>query len=70
MEKSNPVKTAAECRASLVDAISWSVRVAANSSTKSTVLSPEEGDAIGKLVVDRLDEYLNARWRESQGPYR
>jgi len=61
------LKTAAECRASVVDAVGWAARVAGNSHGNMTV---EEGDAIGKFVVDRLDGYLNARWRESQGPYR
>jgi hypothetical protein len=47
-----------EARENLVGALSFAVRVAANSIKG---LDDETGDGLAKLIVDRLDEYLASR---------
>ena len=58
MGPSKPPPTVADCREALVGSIGWALRVACNASSK--------------LVVDRIDDYVNARVREQigKGPYR
>ena len=55
-EAPNPPKTAAQARVQLGNTIAWALRVSAAGS-----FSPADADAVGKVVLDRLDDYLVAR---------
>jgi hypothetical protein len=68
-----PPSTADECRKRLVSIFGWALRCTA-ARRPPEYLTPQDGDDIAKLMVDHIDDYIEARIREMaslhQGPYR